>query len=119
MWKKAITHFKVIKESVSNNFSLVECKLETWRMHQIRVHLSSVWHPIIWDNIYWNKKENSFLQKKYWINRQLLHAYKISFIHPIKKIKLTFEAKLKEDMDKFLISNFKLFKWRLNFLIYS
>lgn len=102
LWEKAITHYKVIKENILDKYSLVECRLETWRMHQIRVHLSHIWHPIIGDSTYWDKQENAYLKKNYQVTRQFLHAYKISFTHPTKKVKLTFEARLKEDMDKFL-----------------
>ncbi len=101
-WQNAITHYKVLKEWIKWKYSLVECKLETGRMHQIRIHLSYLWNPIIWDKTYWNKKENTLLEQNFWISRQLLHAYKINFTHPKKKIKINLEAKLKKDMDEFL-----------------
>ena len=102
LWDKAITHYKVIKENIHEKYSLLECKLETWRMHQIRIHLSHIGHPVVWDNTYWNKWENSFLKRNFGVSRQFLHSYKISFIHPTKRVKLTFEAKLKPDMESFL-----------------
>ncbi|EKD65902.1 MAG: Pseudouridine synthase [uncultured bacterium (gcode 4)] len=102
LWDKAITHYKVIKENIHEKYSLLECKLETWRMHQIRIHLSHIGHPVVWDNTYWNKWENSFLKRNFGVSRQFLHSYKISFIHPTKRVKLTFEAKLKPDMERFL-----------------
>lgn len=102
LWDKAITHYKVIKENIHEKYSLLECKLETGRMHQIRIHLSHIGHPVVWDNTYWNKWENSFLKRNFWVSRQFLHSYKISFIHPTKRVKLTFEAKLKPDMESFL-----------------
>jgi RluA family pseudouridine synthase len=102
LWDKAITHYKVIKENIHEKYSLLECKLETGRMHQIRIHLSHIGHPVVWDNTYWNKWENSFLKRNFGVSRQFLHSYKVSFIHPTKRIKLTFEAKLKPDMESFL-----------------
>ena len=102
LWDKAITHYKVIKENIHEKYSLLECKLETGRMHQIRIHLSHIGHPVVWDNTYWNKWENSFLKRNFGVSRQFLHSYKVSFIHPTKRVKLTFEAKLKPDMESFL-----------------
>ncbi|EKE26089.1 MAG: Pseudouridine synthase [uncultured bacterium (gcode 4)] len=98
----AVTNYRVIKNNIEWKYSLVECRLETWRMHQIRVHLSSIWFPILWDNSYWNKSENSYARLNFWVTRQFLHAYKISFTHPEKKTKITFYAKLKNDMNDLL-----------------
>lgn len=97
-WQKAITHYKVIQKNIKWKYSLIECKLETWRMHQIRVHLASIWCPVLWDKTYWNSSENSFAKINYWIQRQLLHAYKVVFTHPEKRTKITLEARLKDDM---------------------
>ncbi|MCK9272859.1 RluA family pseudouridine synthase [Candidatus Gracilibacteria bacterium] len=99
---KAITHYKVIKENIHEKYLLLECKLETGRMHQIRIHLSHIGHPVIGDNTYGNKGENSFLKRNFGVSRQFLHSYKVSFIHPTKRVRLTFEAKLKPDMESFL-----------------
>lgn len=74
--KIAITHWKVI-DYIDEKYTLVEMKLETWRTHQIRVHLSSIWYPIIWDKIYWDQKINKEVFEKYWLNRQALHSYKL------------------------------------------
>lgn len=72
--KNAITKYKVLKRKL--NKTLVEIKLETGRTHQIRVHFSYIKHPLIGDKIYGCKDE-----------RLMLHAYKISFMHPrFKKI---------------------------------
>lgn len=97
-WQKAITHYKVIQKNIKWKYSLIECKLETWRMHQIRVHLASIWCPVLWDKTYWNTSENSYAKINYWIQRQLLHAYKVVFTHPEKRTKITLEARLKDDM---------------------
>lgn len=84
----AITHYEVLKEF--DNYSLLKCKIDTGRTHQIRVHMSSIGHPILGDTLY---GISSSL-----INRQALHCYKISFVHPITKEILTFECELPNDM---------------------
>lgn len=101
-WQKAITHYKVIKKNIKGKYSLIECKLETGRMHQIRIHLDSIGCPVLWDKTYWNKSENYFANKEYGINRQLLHAQKITFLHPTTKLKIILEARLKDDMKRLL-----------------
>lgn len=100
-WLKAITHFKVITE-IKEKYSLLECKIETWRTHQIRVHLSSLWHPILGDKAYGNAKENSFARREYGVQRQLLHAFSLSFLHPITKKPIHIEAPYFQDMKKFI-----------------
>ena len=84
----SITHYKVLKEF--GNFSLVNFKLETGRTHQIRVHSSYIGHPILGDDLYGNKSNL--------INRQALHSYKISFIHPKTRRKMHFEIDMPQDM---------------------
>lgn len=73
---------------------LVKFILETGRTHQIRVHSKYIGHPILGDSLY-GKTSNL-------ISRQALHAYKISFIHPIKKEALEFEVPLPEDIKKII-----------------
>lgn len=102
----SITHFEVIKEfeiKESNfdinsnkilNLSLVKFKLETGRTHQIRVHSKYIGHPLIGDSLYGNTSSL--------INRQALHSYKVSFIHPITKQILCFEIDLPNDMKEIL-----------------
>lgn len=85
----AITHYNVLKSNL--NYSLVYCLLETGRTHQIRVHLSYIGHPILGDTLY--GKESNL------INRQALHAYKVSFIHPITKENVTYIADLPKDIN--------------------
>lgn len=92
----AITHFKLIKnfEYENKKLCLVNFELETGRTHQIRVHSKYIGHPILGDSLYGN---SSFI-----INRQALHAYKITFIHPISNKKYVFEAPLPNDINKIL-----------------
>ena len=84
----AITEIKLIKKY--ENYSLIKCILKTGRTHQIRVHLSYIGHSILGDDLYGQKSEL--------INRQALHAYKVSFIHPIYKNKIEIVAELPKDM---------------------
>ncbi|MCI9365671.1 MAG: hypothetical protein HFJ54_03525 [Clostridia bacterium] len=64
------------------------------RTHQIRVHSKYIGHPILGDTLYGNGSNL--------INRQALHAYKVSFIHPISKKKMIIEADIPEDIKKLL-----------------
>ena len=84
----SVTHYEVMKEF--SNYSLVKCKLETGRTHQIRVHMAAIGHPLLGDTLYGT--ESSL------INRQALHSYRISCIHPITKNRLVFEIDLPIDM---------------------
>ena len=84
--KHAVTHYRVLKRFKDATY--VECELETGRTHQIRVHLSSIGHPLLGDTVYGRRKEKFNLQG------QTLHAYVIGFIHPITKKYLEIEAPL-------------------------
>ena len=82
--QKAITHYKTICELNKQDeiFSLLECRIETGRTHQIRVHLSHNNCPILGDKAYGNAKINSFAKRNFGIHRQLLHAFSLEFFHP-------------------------------------
>lgn len=86
----AITHYEVIKNIDDKNITLVKCILETGRTHQIRVHMAHIGHPLLGDSLYGT---NSAL-----INRQALHAYHISFIHPVTRKKIDIMCELPDDM---------------------
>jgi len=92
----AITHYDVLDEFY--NMSLLHVILETGRTHQIRVHMAHIEHPILSDTLYGNFS--------YLINRQALHAFKISFIHPITQKEISIKSELPHDMKK-VISIFK------------
>ena len=106
--QKAISHYKLIREYILQTnewvqiLSEVEIEIETGRMHQIRVHMASLWNPIIWDKSYWNKKLNSFFERNYWLTRQALHAWKIEFFHYGRDKKMSLEARIKEDLVNFI-----------------
>lgn len=87
--KKAITHYKVLKEF--KDCSLVNCSLETGRTHQIRLHMAYIDHPLLGDTLYGNKASDL-------ISRQALHSYKIKFTHPITKKELEIISELPKDI---------------------
>ena len=95
--KIAITTWEII-DYIDNKYSILKIKLLTWRTHQIRVHLSSIGYPIIWDKTYWNEKINKEVFIKYWLNRQALHAYELEF--KLYWDEKKFKAPLSEDMKK-------------------
>lgn len=104
----AITHYKVLEEykialpDGEQIISAVEVRIETGRMHQIRVHMAHIGCPVLWDKTYGDKKRNSYFFKNFGVDRQMLHAWKIAFIHPKTGKKMNLTARLKEDMEVFL-----------------
>lgn len=86
----AITKYNVMSESKDDNVSLLHIELLTGRTHQIRVHFAYFKKYILGDSLYGNKTKI--------INRQSLHAWRLSFIHPIKKDIIKIEAPLFDDM---------------------
>jgi len=90
--QSAVTHYEVLSEFTlgTDMCSLVECRIETGRTHQIRVHMKHIGHPILGDKAYGEKRINSFLEREYNIRGQLLHARSLTFIHPrtTKEIKV-------------------------------
>lgn len=101
--RSALTHYKVLKRF--NQLSLVELRPRTGRTHQLRVHLASINHPVVGDQVYGRKKVPSTLPgpagdclKR--IKRQLLHAATLAFVHPTTGVVMEFEAPLPPDMDE-------------------
>ena len=112
--KRAVTHWVLLKV-FSNIVSLINCKLETGRTHQIRVHMSSIGHSLIGDKTYGgipktNKKQTSseknIISECKTFSRQALHSKTLSFVHPISEKKLHFDVDLPNDM-KNLINSIK------------
>ena len=106
--KKAITNYKTLEIFENNNIptlSLVECKLETGRTHQIRVHMSYLGNNIVGDDKYKKKFKklkniNPYLEKNLVnLNRQFLHARTIGFIHPKKNKEMLFNSFLPQELE--------------------
>lgn len=93
--KEAVTNYKVL-ERFSQGYTLIECTLETGRTHQIRVHMAYLNHPLVGDYTYGPKK------KDFEIKGQVLHAYKLGFIHPATQEKIVFESEIPEDFKETL-----------------
>ncbi|MBT3865930.1 RluA family pseudouridine synthase [Candidatus Woesearchaeota archaeon] len=92
------TTYKVVKHI--KNYSLLELTLKTGRMHQIRVQLASRGFPVLGDKIYGNEDENKKVSR--YLKRQFLHAYQITFNHPITNKKLKVTSELPRDLKKTL-----------------
>ncbi len=86
--KPAVTHYKVIKHF--KHYTLVECRLETGRTHQIRVHMRSIGHPIVGDPLYGTKTP------LFPLDGQLLHAKTLGLTHPVTKELMIFDSVLPE-----------------------
>ena len=78
------------EQAVDRRYSLLLCKLDTGRTHQIRVHLKELGHPIVGDSVY------GFKRQKFTVNGQLLHAFRLSLTHPRTQNRMTFYASLPE-----------------------
>ena len=110
--KRAVTHWTLL-QTYSNLVSLVSCKLETGRTHQIRVHMSSIGHSLIGDKTYGSvpkthKKhtfvEQNIISKCKIFSRQALHSKTLSFVHPISKKNMHFDSDLPNDMKELINS---------------
>jgi 23S rRNA pseudouridine1911/1915/1917 synthase len=108
--RHAVTHYKVLK--ALRYVSLVECKLETGRTHQIRAHLKYMGHPIFNDSAYGGSevvKGTVFSKYKQFVTncfkvipRQALHAKTLGFIHPVTKERMKFDSELPNDFKKMI-----------------
>ena len=105
--KPAVTHYSVLEEL--GYVSLIECRLETGRTHQIRVHMSHIGHPLFNDSEYGGDrilKGTTFSKYQQFVRncfamlpRQALHARSLAFDHPVTKKRMEFETELPEDME--------------------
>ncbi len=92
--RNAVTHFFVLERF--DKYTFVKCRLETGRTHQIRVHMSKQGHPIVGDAVYGRKKE------EFKLNGQLLHAWKVGFVHPVTEEYMEFERDVPEYFNRVL-----------------
>ncbi|MGV8140134.1 MAG: RluA family pseudouridine synthase [Mangrovibacterium sp.] len=112
--KPAVTHYRLLEEL--GYVSLVECRLETGRTHQIRVHMNYIGHPVFNDDTYggdqilWGTtfaKYKQFVQNCFTIiPRQALHAKTLGFVHPVTGKEMMFDSELPADMSEVIV------KWR-------
>lgn len=102
--RRAVTNYSVQKIYKNSLLSLVECRLDTGRTHQIRVHMSSIGHSLVGDQLYGARKKSLIGIDEDLENvidnflRQALHSYKIAFLHPVSGEEMEFEIDLPEDM---------------------
>jgi len=97
--KRAVTHWKLLKALKQS--ALVECRLETGRTHQVRVHMASIGHPLLGDPVYGSgKSAHRELLNALDFRRQALHAEGLEFTHPVTKVRLSFESALPTDMQE-------------------
>lgn len=90
----AVTHFEVV-EAFGRTASLVACRLETGRTHQIRIHLAEIGHPVVGDPVY---RPRSLLRFPVSFHRQALHAQALGFVHPVSGEALRVEAPIAPDL---------------------
>jgi len=84
-----------------NDAALVECRLETGRTHQVRVHMASIGHPLLGDPVYGRSgKSHGKLLKELGFERQALHAAELGFTHPVTKHRLSFSSPMPPDMQE-------------------
>lgn len=102
--RPAVTKYEAIKHLRfhNNDLTLIEAMPQTGRMHQIRVHLKHIGHPIIGDPLY-NTKPSRTILKELGINRQFLHASKLEFAHPTTQEVMAFSSGLPEDLKNIMV----------------
>ena len=97
--KRAVTHWRQLRQL--SDAALVECKLETGRTHQVRVHMTSIGHPLLGDPVYGRTKQgHRNVLETLNFRRQALHAAVLGFIHPITSTALSFESEMPADMQE-------------------
>lgn len=92
--KTAVTHYQVLERF--SQYTYIECHLETGRTHQIRVHMASIGHPLLGDELYGGKSN------RFHTDGQTLHAKTLGFIHPSEKVPVMFDSPLPEYFEKIL-----------------
>ena len=97
--KRAVTHYRTV--TPLDRAALVECRLETGRTHQVRVHMASIGHPLVGDPVYGRTGgPHRALLDGLGFQRQALHAAHLGFLHPISGEKLAFDSAMPADMQE-------------------
>ena len=97
--KRAVTHYRTVTRL--RDSAMVECRLETGRTHQVRVHMTSIGHPLLGDPVYGRAKSvHRELLNRLDFKRQALHAAELGFVHPVTRESLSFKSALPSDMQE-------------------
>ena len=97
--KRAVTHYRTL--ALLREAAMIECRLETGRTHQVRVHMASLGHSLLGDPVYGRSKAaHRAALETLGFRRQALHAARLGFIHPITKHALSFESEMPADMQE-------------------
>jgi 23S rRNA pseudouridine1911/1915/1917 synthase len=97
--KRAVTRYRIV--TPLRDAALTECRLETGRTHQVRVHMASIGHPLLGDPVYGRTRPaHREILKELNFHRQALHAAALGFIHPVSKQNLSFESALPSDIQE-------------------
>ncbi|TKD50904.1 RluA family pseudouridine synthase [Sphingomonas baiyangensis] len=97
--KHAVTHWRML--APLREAALIECRLETGRTHQVRVHMASIGHPLLGDPVYGKTKTaHRAVLETLGFRRQALHAARLGFIHPVTSLALAFDSEMPGDMQE-------------------
>jgi 23S rRNA pseudouridine1911/1915/1917 synthase len=98
--KEAITHIEAVEHLTG--YTLVRCRLETGRTHQIRIHLAELGHPVCGDRVYCHRRDGTVFEDRSGAERLALHAAELGFRHPVTGAEMHWEMALPEDMQALL-----------------
>jgi 23S rRNA pseudouridine1911/1915/1917 synthase len=104
--RRAITHIRPMQHVAApgGEYTIVECRLETGRTHQIRIHLSEIGHPLCGEKVYTHRPDDKPRADVSGAPRQALHAAELAFIHPITQQPLRFRMPLPPDLKSWILS---------------
>ncbi|MDY0779480.1 pseudouridine synthase [Tenacibaculum sp. IB213877] len=118
VYKEAETHLKTLEKITlnipvnpydSSRYSLVELQPKTGRLHQLRIHMNKISHPLIGDGKYGDKNHNIMFEQNFECCNLFLHAYSLNFIHPFTQQALNLKANLPQNWEHL----FKRFDWNI------
>jgi 23S rRNA pseudouridine1911/1915/1917 synthase len=98
--KRAVTHYRTVQPL--RDAALVECRLETGRTHQVRVHMASLGHALLGDPVYGRPGKHKPMLDSHGFRRQALHAARLGFVHPVGGKPMSFESAMPGDMQELL-----------------